>query len=501
MTMKRLGLLAASAALLGSTTFCAAQSTTSSASACPTILTPSYEAPVVGSGWTAQLIAKGLTKPRSLIFDQNGALLVVQQGSGIVRMTFTDNGGTCLIVNDTKTVVENSDLNHAVQLSADGRTLYASTSNDVFRWPYDAAAGTLGDRETLVTNMSNGGVSQSCVILYANNTLLVSRGSSENLDFGAAQLDSGISQIRAFDIGNLPNGRPYNYASEGRLMGWGLRNSVGVAEHPGTGGIYSVENSADQIDRSGTDIHQDNPGEEMNYHGFLNGSTEDQGGNYGYPDCFALWGTDNFPDQGNMTVGSQFTLSPNSTLNDTTCAEDRVSPRLTFQAHTAPLDMLFNTNGTTAYITFHGSWDRTDPTGYRLSSVQFDNNTGAPVAQADSKSATADVLSNADLSKCPDSCFRPVGLAWDSQGRLFMSSDSTGEIYVLQQNEMSATDGGTPTSTGTSSGTGTLVTSTSTTSPNLAPRSSRSRPGGEAIFLTGLAVALSVVCGVFFTVA
>lgn len=133
--------------------------------------------------------------------------------------------------------------------------------------------------------------------------------------------------------------------------------------------------------------------------------------------------------------------------------------------------------------------------------MQFDNNTGAPVAQADSKSATADVLSNADLSKCPDSCFRPVGLAWDSQGRLFMSSDSTGEIYVLQQNEMSATDGGTPTGTGTSSGTGTLVTSTSTTSPNLAPRSSRSRPGGEAIFLTGLAVALSVVCGVFFTVA
>lgn len=73
----------------------------------------------------------------------------------------------------------------------------------------------------------------------ADNTLLVSRGSSENLDFGAAQLDSGISQIRAFDIGNLPNGRPYNYPSEGRRMGWGLRNSVGVAEHPVTGGIYS----------------------------------------------------------------------------------------------------------------------------------------------------------------------------------------------------------------------------------------------------------------------
>jgi glucose/arabinose dehydrogenase len=59
------------------------------------------------------------------------------------------------------------------------------------------------------------------------------------MDFAAAQLKSGISQIRAFDIGNLPDGRPYDYPSEGRLMGWGLRNSVGVAEHPVTGGIYS----------------------------------------------------------------------------------------------------------------------------------------------------------------------------------------------------------------------------------------------------------------------
>lgn len=163
--------------------------------------------------------------------------------------------------------------------------------------------------------------------------------------------------------------------------------------------------------------------------------------------------------------------------------------------------MLFDTNGTTAYITFHGSWDRSDPTGYRLSSVQFDGTTGAPTAQADSNEATADVLSNPDLSKCPDSCFRPVGLAWDAQGRLFMSSDSTGEVYVLQRSEASATGGGGETGTATATGTGTLVTPTSSGSANLAPRSGRNRPGGEAIFLTGLAVALSVVCGVFFTVA
>lgn len=44
-------------------------------------------------------------------------------------------------------------------------------------------------------------------------------------------------------------------------------------------------------------------------------------------------------------------------------------------------------------------------------------------------------MTNPDLSKCPDECFRPVGLAWDGEGRLWVTSDSTGEIYVLRRAE------------------------------------------------------------------
>jgi glucose/arabinose dehydrogenase len=161
--------------------------------------------------------------------------------------------------------------------------------------------------------------------------LLVSRGSAANVDEVAAQLSSGHSQIRAFDVSNLTSSSlPYDYASGGKLIGWGLRNSVGIAEEPLTGGIYSVENGADDLRRAGVDIHRDNPGEEMNFHGFLNGSTENQGRHYGYPQCFALWDV-NIPLLGNMTVGSQFVLDPSPELNDTTCARDYVAPRLTFQ--------------------------------------------------------------------------------------------------------------------------------------------------------------------------
>lgn len=71
--------------------------------------------------------------------------------------------------------------------------------------------------------------------------------------------------------------------------------------------------------------------------------------------------------------------------------------------------------------------------GYRISSVAFNAVTGEPVAAADSNDALTDVLTNRNLDVCPDNCFRPAGLAFDGQGRLWMTADSTGEIYVLQR--------------------------------------------------------------------
>jgi hypothetical protein len=88
--------------------------------------------------------------------------------------------------------------------------------------------------------------------------------------------------------------------------------------------------------------------------------------------------------------------------------------------------------------------------GYKVSSVAF--SAGSPVAAADSTTALTDIMSNADTSKCPDDCFRPVGLALDSKGRLFMSSDATGEIYVLARTSTAtATTTSSPSSTPTKS--------------------------------------------------
>ena len=185
---------------------------------------------------------------------------------------------------------------------------------------------------------------------------MVSRGSTSNIDAQAELLSTGHSQIKAFNLTNITN-VGYDFATDGLRLGWGLRNSVGLAEHPLTGGIYSVENSVDQMTRDGKDVHQDNPGEEMNFHGYLNG-TEDtvQGSNYGYPNCFAAWMPDDLPQNAKLVVGSQFAIGDqNDTVNDTFCAE-KTPPRLTFQAHMAPLDIVFNNTGTEGWVTFHGSW-------------------------------------------------------------------------------------------------------------------------------------------------
>ncbi len=118
---------------------------------------------------------------------------------------------------------------------------------------------------------------------------------------------------------------------------------------------------------------------------------------------------------------------------------------------------------------------------------------GQPVDAPDSTTATQDILSNPDLTACPGNCFRPVGVALDKLGRIYMTSDSTGELYVLQKAEMTAL--GNPTSSGT------LVTSTSTSSSNIGPRSARNHPGEHGLWLAAAAVALSIVGGAMFIAA
>lgn len=116
----------------------------------------------------------------------------------------------------------------------------------------------------------------------------------------------------------------------------------------------------------------------MNYLGTLNNNVSpNQGGNFGYPQCFSAWDVGSLPNNANIQVGTQFAIDPNATNNDDAVCRAKVAPRLVFQAHMAPLAVLFNDAGTEAWITFHGSWDRTAPIVSSTSKFpKYDNSLG-----------------------------------------------------------------------------------------------------------------------------
>ncbi|KAI1204343.1 soluble quino protein glucose dehydrogenase [Annulohypoxylon truncatum] len=377
-----------------------------------TPLTPSAQIKIA-DGYTAQVIMNGLKYPRGLLFDTAGNLLI--------------DGDTC--VAPSKQLIPDASLNHGIALCQDGKTIFVSSMAEVHAYSYDAEAGTVGTKKILIQGMRSGGHTTRTLLVPtgAPDVLIVSQGSDGNIDNATTDITAERSTIKIFDISEvLASENATDYASDGEVLGWGLRNFVGVGEDPSTGGIWSVENSAEEIHRSNVDLHNDNSAEEMNYHG--------------YPAWFSAWGTVDIPSNAGIIIGSQFGGMAGTSFKQVTsgspveevdefCRTERQGLRLVFPAHTAPPDIKLEEDGSAAYIAFHGSWDRSPPDGFRLGKVKFAD--GQPVANVSDTAAVEYVLENQDTTKCPGACFRPTGLVFDKKGRLFMTRDQSGELFVL----------------------------------------------------------------------
>ncbi|EPS44452.1 hypothetical protein H072_1549 [Dactylellina haptotyla CBS 200.50] len=417
------------------------------------VLSYTFPAPVMAAGYRSQLVATGLRTPRAILFDSAGYLLVCERGAGISRFQV----GSCGTLLNRQLIISDTTLNHGLTISADGRTIFASSTTTAFSWSYDPSSGATSNKKTLITGMNAGPSGHTTRTLYVSiknpDLLLVSWGSDGNFDYGASNINTGRSQIRGFSISQVSNS-PVAFNAGGTVFGWGLRNSVGIGEDL-AGGIWSVENSADNIVRNGQDVHNNNPGEELNYHGLATDTSAR--GNYGYPDCLAVWQLSDLPNNSGLTTGRQFS-NLTGAVTDAQCASGRQAPRITFPSHTAPLDVKFDKAGN-AWVAFHGSWNRSPPDGYRVSIIPFGSN-NQPVAASDSMSGYQNIMTNPNNNNCPSQCFRPVGLAFDSRGRLFVSSDATGEIYLIENTATTTT-----TSRTTTTSTTTLITTTRTTTP------------------------------------
>lgn len=92
----------------------------SAAASCSNSLSVSYPAPVAADGWSYRLVAQNFTKPRGILFDSDGGLIVVDSGVGIKHLALTDDGGTCVSVDKQTTLLESEDVRLTPTLTSTG---------------------------------------------------------------------------------------------------------------------------------------------------------------------------------------------------------------------------------------------------------------------------------------------------------------------------------------------------------------------------------------------
>lgn len=81
---------------------------------CSNKLAVSYPAPEAAKGWSYQLVANDFKKPRGLAFDNDGGLLVIDAGAGLVHLSLKDDGNTCVSVDKKTTLVDSTEVSSAL---------------------------------------------------------------------------------------------------------------------------------------------------------------------------------------------------------------------------------------------------------------------------------------------------------------------------------------------------------------------------------------------------
>jgi glucose/arabinose dehydrogenase len=182
--------------------------------------------------------------------------------------------------------------------------------------------------------------------------------------------------------------------SEQEIFAEGVRNSVGFAWHPETGELWFTDNGRDML---GDDI----PPGELNHAPIA-------GMHFGFPYCHG--GDIPDPEFGENRDCATFE-----------------APAQKLGPHVAPLGMVFYTGDIfpaayrgQVFIAEHGSWNRSNKIGYRVSLVRME----------DGRPASYDVFAEGWLQG-EEVSGRPVDLLVLKDGSLLVSDDQNGAIYRI----------------------------------------------------------------------
>ena len=327
------------------------------------------------------IFAEQVPQARHMAFDDRGVLFLSQtrKGKVVALPDFNGDGRADRIV----TVLEGRDGPHglAFTMVGDDFTLYIAEEHQVIRLRRQNGTFVFGSPEVIVGNIPGGG-HVTRTIKIRDGLLYLSVGSSCNVCIEKNEMRAAISR----------------YDLEGRgeeIFARGLRNTVGMEFSPWTGELWGVNNGRDLLG-------DDHPREELNI------ITE--GGHYGWPSCYEDRTPD--PEYGEMMDCS------------------RTEPPISmFTAHMAPLGMSFYREGNlppryrdSLFIAFHGSWNRSDPAGYKVMRLGLGEK-GEVTSQEDFMSGWLK----------PDGSVsgRPVDLEVSPEGDLYLSDDKLGVVYRI----------------------------------------------------------------------
>ena len=82
-------------------------------------------------------------------------------------------------------------------------------------------------------------------------------------------------------------------------------------------------------------------------------------------------------------------------------------------------------------MAFHGSWNRSEPTGYKIVRYDLDKN-GKVLSQEPTDFITGWLTTNNQKPTTKNQIFgRPVDLKFSSDGALYVTDDSGGLIYKI----------------------------------------------------------------------
>ena len=335
------------------------------------------------AGFSIQKFAENLGESRMMTVSDAGHVYVSLRREGkVLLLEDTDSDGMA----DRNETVASIDQAHGLTIYED--KLYIVAVRKVFAAAINAD-GTLQEPQMLTDKLPDGGQHPNRTIDFGPDGMMyITVGSTCNSCEETNDMHATIVKGDA-DAQNL------------EVFAIGLRNTIGFGWHPETNEMWGMDHGIDWLG----DTQQE---EELN--------KLVEGADYGWPYIFG---------DGNYNPGD----SPPGDMTYQEYLEQTTLPVLTYTAHAAPLDMVFYTGDNfpeeyqhDAFIAMRGSWNRSNPVGYKIVRLQFEN--GQPTAFEDFVTGFLIKDNKAHFG-------RLAGLAILNDGTLLVSDDTNGVIYRI----------------------------------------------------------------------